>query len=49
LKGIEVLNIVFIQTNHKLAKAITDVAWSEFMRQLEYNGQWKGKTVLKGS
>ena len=36
-----------MQKNRRLAKGMADVAWSEFMRQLEYKAQWKGKTVLK--
>lgn len=33
--------------NRRLAKSIADVAWSEFIRQLEYKAQWREKTVLK--
>ncbi|HHY06750.1 MAG TPA: IS200/IS605 family element transposase accessory protein TnpB [Clostridia bacterium] len=30
--------------NQNLAKRISDVAWSEFCRQLAYKSQWYGRT-----
>ena len=33
--------------NHCLAKAISDVGWGEFVRQLEYKSQWYGRTLIK--
>jgi putative transposase len=43
---LEDLNVKGMEQNHKLARAIQDVAWSEFVRQLEYKSEWYGKNVL---
>jgi putative transposase len=45
--GIENLNVAGMLRNHKLAKAISDVGWGEFGRQLIYKGQWYGSWVEK--
>ena len=33
--------------NHRLAKAISDAAWGEIARQLEYKTRWYGKGLVK--
>jgi len=32
--------------NHCLSKAISDVSWSEFKRQLEYKAGWHGRNII---
>ena len=43
----ETLQIKNMLKNHKLAKAISDVSWSEFCRQLEYKCLWHDKKFIQ--
>lgn len=47
LIAIEDLNISGMVKNHRLAKSIMDVSWSEFFRMLTYKGEWHNCKIKK--
>lgn len=47
LIALENLNVKGMMQNHKLAKAISSVGWSQFVSKLKYKCDWYGKKLVQ--
>ena len=43
---VESLKVKNMIRNPTLSRAIADASWGEFVRQLEYKGEWAGRSVV---
>lgn len=43
---LEDLNVKGMEQNHHLARAISDAAWGEFVRQITYKSEWYGNNIV---
>ena len=44
---LEDLNVSGMLKNHKLARSVSDVSWSQFTTMLQYKADWYGKEIIK--
>lgn len=47
LIAVEDLGVANMLKNHHLSRSISDVSWSELIRQIEYKQQWRGGKFIK--
>lgn len=46
LIALEDLHVVGMLKNHHLAKAVSESAWADFIKKVQYKAEWEGKTVV---